>query len=146
MALDPEQITAKNFKEFYERILPYLNGAGGNDYSTDEKVIGSWIDGKPLYQKTFTGLNIPTGWDNSNAVITPLTHDLQSDFPGVDMSKVISVKLEVYNDDQGHYITHSAPATVSFFGGSSTYYGFVFVSYGFSANAHITAATLQYFK
>jgi len=23
------------------------------DYSTDEKVIGTWIDGKPLYQKTF---------------------------------------------------------------------------------------------
>ena len=25
------------------------------DYSTDEKVVGSWIDGKPIYQKTFTG-------------------------------------------------------------------------------------------
>lgn len=26
-----------------------------NDYSTSEKVVGSWIDGKPLYQKTVTG-------------------------------------------------------------------------------------------
>jgi len=29
-----------------------------NDYSTDEKVVGTWIDGKPLYQKTFTGLHL----------------------------------------------------------------------------------------
>lgn len=28
----------------------YLNPS--NDYSTDEKVVGTWIDGKPLYQKT----------------------------------------------------------------------------------------------
>lgn len=26
------------------------------NFSTDEKVIGTWIDGKPLYQKTFTNL------------------------------------------------------------------------------------------
>lgn len=25
-----------------------------NNYSTDEKVIGTWVDGKPVYQKTFT--------------------------------------------------------------------------------------------
>lgn len=42
---------------------------GPNDYSTTEKVIGKWIDGKPLYRKVFTGttpnnggvLNVPTG-------------------------------------------------------------------------------------
>lgn len=27
-------------------------------YSTDEQVIGTWIDGKPIYQKTFTSVNI----------------------------------------------------------------------------------------
>lgn len=31
----------------------YLNPS--LDYSTDEKVVGTWIDGKTLYQKTFTG-------------------------------------------------------------------------------------------
>ena len=25
-----------------------------DNYSTDEKVVGTWIDGKPLYQKTYT--------------------------------------------------------------------------------------------
>ena len=27
----------------------------GIDYSTEEKVIGTWIDGKPVYRKVFTG-------------------------------------------------------------------------------------------
>lgn len=64
MSLTSEQITAKNFKEFYNLIKPYLNGNfptpivnqfdKANLYSTDEKIVGQWIDGKPLYQKTFT--------------------------------------------------------------------------------------------
>ena len=29
-----------------------VNIGTGNDYSTDEQIIGTWIDGKPLYQKT----------------------------------------------------------------------------------------------
>jgi hypothetical protein len=31
---------------------------GNNNYSTEEQVIGKWIDGKPLYRKTITG-NMP---------------------------------------------------------------------------------------
>ena len=27
------------------------------DYSTTEKIIGTWVDGKPLYQKTYTDIN-----------------------------------------------------------------------------------------
>lgn len=61
MALTNDQITAQNFKDFYEQIRPYLNGqvptfanqfSRSDLYSTDEKIIGQWIDGKPLYQKT----------------------------------------------------------------------------------------------
>lgn len=29
-----------------------------SSYSTEEKIVGTWIDGKPIYQKTFTGLSI----------------------------------------------------------------------------------------
>lgn len=47
------------------------------DYSTDEKVIGTWIDGKPLYQKTFTGtlslnndqMNVAHGISNISSCI-----------------------------------------------------------------------------
>lgn len=30
-------------------------------YSTEEQVVGEWIDGKPVYQKTWIGLSISTG-------------------------------------------------------------------------------------
>ena len=33
----------------------------GNNYSTDEQVIGTWIDGKPLYQKTLINNNATSG-------------------------------------------------------------------------------------
>jgi len=33
--------------------IAVLNLVGGNNYSTDEQVVGTWIDGKPLYQKYF---------------------------------------------------------------------------------------------
>ena len=33
----------------------------GNDYSTDEQIIGTWIDGKPLYQKTFEVNSLGSG-------------------------------------------------------------------------------------
>lgn len=42
-------------------------------YSTDEKMIGRWIDGKPLYQKTFTGLNYGStknAWSDSGVSLT----------------------------------------------------------------------------
>ncbi len=64
MALTNDQITAKNFKDFYNEIRPYLNGNvptfantfnKSDLYSTDEQLIGRWIDGKPLYQKVITG-------------------------------------------------------------------------------------------
>ena len=34
--------------------LKTLKG-GSQNYSLDEQVVGTWIDGKPLYQKTLTG-------------------------------------------------------------------------------------------
>lgn len=62
MSLTEDQITAQNFKSFYEQIRPYLNGqvptfanqfSRSDLYSTDEKIIGCWTDGKPLYQRVF---------------------------------------------------------------------------------------------
>jgi len=56
-------VTKQDLADFYEDILPYLGGmpemlankfSKGDLYSTDEKMIGQWIDGKPLYQKTFS--------------------------------------------------------------------------------------------
>ena len=34
-----------------------------NCYSTSETIIGRWVDGKPLYQKTWIGLNVTPGYN-----------------------------------------------------------------------------------
>ncbi|SFU35677.1 hypothetical protein [Butyrivibrio sp. INlla21] len=61
---NPERVVTKqDLADFYEHILPYLGGmpeilankfSKGDMYSTDERMIGQWIDGKPLYQKNLT--------------------------------------------------------------------------------------------
>lgn len=63
---DNTLITKGDLKKFYNKILPYMGGnyvfntLGTKDYySEDEKVIGVWTDGKPVYQKTFLG-NLPS--------------------------------------------------------------------------------------
>lgn len=55
-----------------------LGGNPANNYSTEEQVIGTWIDGKPLYQKTivlknqhlesFSDLTIETFNSEINAI------------------------------------------------------------------------------
>ena len=54
-----------DLKAYHEQILPYLGGnlmLGTNVsdyYSTDEKIVGVWLDGKPIYQKTLVGITAP---------------------------------------------------------------------------------------
>ena len=57
--------------------------AGGTIYSTDEKVIGTWVDGKPIYEKTWTGLDVTatTAWLQLTDVSIP------------DIANVINCKL-----------------------------------------------------
>jgi len=79
MSLTADQITAKNFEEYHKRILPYLNGSfptpivnkfsKGDLYSTEEKIIGQWIDGKPLYQKTIDCGNLPSSGEKVVATL-----------------------------------------------------------------------------
>ena len=44
------------------------SGGGAVNYSTTEQQIGTWIDGKPLYQKTYS-FNLPTTAGYSDIVI-----------------------------------------------------------------------------
>ena len=59
---DETLVTKGDLKTLYtNKILPYLGGnmmmqTGVSDYySEDEKVVGVWTDGKPIYQKTISG-------------------------------------------------------------------------------------------
>lgn len=40
------------------------SGSEWHEYSTDEKVVGKWIDGKPIYEKTVSlgALSYDTNW------------------------------------------------------------------------------------
>lgn len=61
---NPEKVvTEQRLNEYHQTILPYLGGMPdimankfnkSDLYSTDETMIGRWIDGKPLYQKTLS--------------------------------------------------------------------------------------------
>lgn len=66
-------ITEERLAEFYQTILPYLGGmpdilankfSKSDLYSTDEKIIGQWIDGKPIYQCTYdlNGMSVGTNY------------------------------------------------------------------------------------
>lgn len=48
--------------------------SNGMSYSTDEQVVGRWIDGKPLYQKTYTVARA------ANVGNTSITHGLSFDY------------------------------------------------------------------
>ena len=47
----------------------FTMGDVSNNYSTEEQVIGTWIDGKSIYQKTFIISNPPNDTDISNLYI-----------------------------------------------------------------------------
>lgn len=54
---DDTALSKGDLKAYHERILPYLGGnmmmqtAVSDYYSTDEKIVGVWTNGKPVYQK-----------------------------------------------------------------------------------------------
>jgi len=56
-----------DLKAYHEAIAPMLGGTfmvrtnNSDFYSTDEKIVGVWIDGKPLYMRTFTTTSLPSG-------------------------------------------------------------------------------------
>ena len=65
-------VTKQDLADFYDQIKPYLGSypvaiankfSKSDIYSTSEKVIGQWQDGKPIYQKVITS-TIPNCTEN----------------------------------------------------------------------------------
>lgn len=79
-------VTEQRLSDFYKGILPYLGGmpemlankfSKGDLYSTEEKMIGQWVDGKPLYQKTVLAsfaTTITEGTETSNITSSGLSN------------------------------------------------------------------------
>lgn len=60
--------SSSNLKTYTKVIgIKYGSGASGDNYSTTEHIVGTWIDGTILYEKTFTVSNITvdtSDWQN----------------------------------------------------------------------------------
>lgn len=77
----------------------YINKAILEEYSTTEKIIGRWIDGKPLYQKVI----LYTG-DISNTISNRHSHNIEN----VD---TIFVKLAFVQSTSNNRLSYSIPVT-----------------------------------
>lgn len=58
-------LSAENLNQMQDNIEDAIDDVDEKfNYSTTEKVVGTWIDGKPIYQKTFVG-----NWANDASII-----------------------------------------------------------------------------
>lgn len=77
----------------FEIYAPQGGGSGSIEYSTDEKIIGKWIDNKPLYSKTLSMGNI-----SSASGTYEIAHGIQN------ISEIIDIKTR-YNRLYGFRIS-----------------------------------------
>lgn len=59
MALSEDE--KKKDHNYYITDYPSGSGGGKIEYSTEEKEVGTWVDGKPLYEKTLVMENVTGG-------------------------------------------------------------------------------------
>ena len=79
-------------------------GVPAKHYSTEEKVIGTWIDGSTIYEKTYTGLNLSissSAWGSSSILKTGI--DRVINIFGFSVTKTLWNNLAAAID-QGDYI------------------------------------------
>lgn len=50
-----------NSREIFGNVTLGQRGSNMHEYSTDEQIVGTWIDGRPVYEKTFDFSNPSTG-------------------------------------------------------------------------------------
>lgn len=79
----------------------YLNPS--NDYSTDEKVVGTWISGETLYQKTIVGtISVDTDKTSKNTTLGNVSTDIDTvvsiDGIRVHENKSVFVSLSVASE------------------------------------------------
>ena len=120
------------------------NGGGGGSssdvYSTEETRIGTWIDGKPLYQRTWSANSAATGqvWTETGVVIENLDKLVDYSVMGKTNTSNVLAKLPFF-ENVGSY------AAVNYWTGTDGKTGFCTFCYHQSGNyfynmpLHITA-------
>ena len=113
------------------------NGGAVTNYSTEEQRIGTWIDGKPLYQKTYSVFNYS---DNCYVVDTNLTNLKY---------KVIDLHGHVYDDTNNYSFPYADGIyTVGCYLNNTT--GVVYIRAlngdNVNTNFHVDYITIKYTK
>lgn len=104
-------VAIKNSKNEGITLDEYLNEINDRDiYSTDEKVIGTWIDGKPLYQKIMKFIT---------AIGENYTTDIAHGVSDVDLIFVKNAFL-VNNSSSDSYYGWSFPLPIGLFKSNTT--------------------------
>lgn len=56
-----DKLTAGSGITITNNVISATGGGGGGDthtYSTEEQIVGTWVDGKPIYERTVTGIRV----------------------------------------------------------------------------------------
>jgi hypothetical protein len=80
-------------------------GGGGVNYSTEEQRIGTWIDGKPLYQITFNVITPSTDNDTNIIDMTLLNIDTLIDLIGTVKSTSASLNINFWYSNNDYIST-----------------------------------------
>ena len=134
---------------FAQNIIGLKNsgGGGGGDskhhYSTEEQIVGTWLDGSPIYEKTYTGV-LPTIIDGtfSNILIDTTTENINLvvDYDIFVIQIINNNKLTVKTP----YLTNGGQQLKAFYDGNQKV---INVSSNASAYSECTLyATIRYLK
>lgn len=109
----------------------YAPESGGHEYSTTEHVVGVWIDGRPIYEKTFTVIT------DSNIYYIPNTTDIDH---------LISISGYANKDNNEFYIPYNDSAdyiSIAYIenNGMRIYTSIYFVGAQYVINAQYTKST-----
>ena len=115
-------------------------GSSSHNYSTNEQVIGTWIDGKPVYEKTLEINNIDMG--NVNGTKTTIPHGISNFKDLVDLRMNcpklgVSSKDELFDGNNGNAIAHFrvnatnvyCQAGSAWYSGSADRYWYIILQY-----------------
>ena len=56
-------------------LIGNLKSSTYDVYSTTETIVGTWIDGKPIYRKTFNNISVTSSEHSVTPIATGLTID-----------------------------------------------------------------------
>ena len=100
-------------EEQFKRIYDYLDEQEEKTvYSTEEKVVGTWIDNRPLYQKTIVVENTTISSSTKEMTILDITNNdvviVDNMYINGDTDSTAGNKQKIFGnftDNNGHYVS-----------------------------------------